>query len=378
MEKPRCFVAMAFGQGDTDVMYAGLYKRFKDRFKVRRVDRINHNNDIDDQILAELKEADLAIADLTYARPSVYFEAGYAQGRPIPVIYTSRHDHVGKAATDDARRVHFDLQMKNIITWKTPVDQEFWTQLDRRLGLVAAPLLRNRNQTLQLKQHQEQFASLSVYQQLEAIKAAAFKSLRGIGFRVSTDKQSQNDPAFNQGKRLGYAVRLNANGTLLCMTIWTFPSVRKTQLRAMRRFSPLVEGHPNLNASGCIPTRMDFITLILTPRNVPRLTIRDAYPTASFRGDACASYSSDSLYVPEAKFWKAGRDIKRFTDNHYHIGHLRCETNTRHTIDNTGSTPKRIGKSKLVKCTQSYCVISGIKSETSLKDQIAENLSTPN
>jgi hypothetical protein len=31
-------------------------------------------------------------ADLRYARPSVYFEAGYAE-RSVPVIYTVRRDH---------------------------------------------------------------------------------------------------------------------------------------------------------------------------------------------------------------------------------------------------------------------------------------------
>jgi len=35
--------------------------------QARRVDRIEHNDDIDDRILAEIKEADFAVADLTYA-----------------------------------------------------------------------------------------------------------------------------------------------------------------------------------------------------------------------------------------------------------------------------------------------------------------------
>src|SRR5439155_13901898 len=109
--KLRCFVAMGFGWEDTDKLYASFVRRQKDRLIIRRVDRINHNNDIDDQILNELREADFVLCDLTYARPSVYFEAGYAQGRPIPVIYTARRDHIGRKATDDTRRVHFDLQM---------------------------------------------------------------------------------------------------------------------------------------------------------------------------------------------------------------------------------------------------------------------------
>jgi nucleoside 2-deoxyribosyltransferase len=77
--KLRCFVAMAFGQEDTDGINA------------QRVDRIEHNDKIDTKIISEIEAADLVTADLTYARPSVYFEAGYAQ-RAIPVIFTARPD----------------------------------------------------------------------------------------------------------------------------------------------------------------------------------------------------------------------------------------------------------------------------------------------
>src|SRR5215472_9716952 len=52
--------------------------------------RLEHNDDIDKRIMKEIKACDFAIADLTYARPSVYFEAGFAQ-RSVPV--TSRKDH---------------------------------------------------------------------------------------------------------------------------------------------------------------------------------------------------------------------------------------------------------------------------------------------
>jgi nucleoside 2-deoxyribosyltransferase len=84
----------------------------------RRVDRIEHNDDIDDRIIAEIEKADLVITDLTYARPSVYFEAGYAQ-RAIPVVYTVRGDHFRARDADPHgnRQVHFDLKMRNIIAW---------------------------------------------------------------------------------------------------------------------------------------------------------------------------------------------------------------------------------------------------------------------
>src|SRR5205823_4141898 len=111
----RCFVAMAFGRPDTDQWYKQTLEPLLRRHNIspRRVDLINHNDDVDDKILDELQKADMAIADLTYARPSAYFEAGYAIGSGRRVIFTCRSDHLKQGATDP-HRIHFDLQMKNI------------------------------------------------------------------------------------------------------------------------------------------------------------------------------------------------------------------------------------------------------------------------
>ena len=85
--KLRCFVAMAFGHNDTDAIFKILRKTLGPLgINAQRVDRIEHNDNIDTKIISEIETADLVIADLTYARPSVYFEAGYAQ-RAIPVIF---------------------------------------------------------------------------------------------------------------------------------------------------------------------------------------------------------------------------------------------------------------------------------------------------
>lgn len=111
----KCFVAMAFGRPETDRLYDRAIVPTLDAVNLQavRVDRVEHNGDIDDRIIQELKECRLAIADLTFTRPSVYFEAGYAQ-RVVPVIYTVRKDHFDRGAPDTAR-VHFDLQMRNIV-----------------------------------------------------------------------------------------------------------------------------------------------------------------------------------------------------------------------------------------------------------------------
>lgn len=84
----RCFVASAFGKNDVDQIFKKCLRPVLRVNSIRayRVDVVEHNDDIDDKIYELIDTADLVIADLTYARPSVYFEAGYALGKGIPVI----------------------------------------------------------------------------------------------------------------------------------------------------------------------------------------------------------------------------------------------------------------------------------------------------
>jgi hypothetical protein len=71
--KLRCFVAMAFGQKDTDAIFRALRKTLGPLgVNAQRVDRIEHNDNIDTRTISEIEAADLVTADLTYARPSVY------------------------------------------------------------------------------------------------------------------------------------------------------------------------------------------------------------------------------------------------------------------------------------------------------------------
>jgi nucleoside 2-deoxyribosyltransferase len=77
-----------------------------------RVDRVEHNDKIDDRIVAEIRQSALLVADFTGHRGGVYFEAGFALGLGIPVIFTVRKDAIDK--------VHFDTRQYNHIVWETP------------------------------------------------------------------------------------------------------------------------------------------------------------------------------------------------------------------------------------------------------------------
>ena len=58
----------------------------------------------------------MVVADFTGGRGGVYYEAGYAQGLGIPVVWTCRQDYFDKEG------VHFDTQQYNHIVWDDPAD----------------------------------------------------------------------------------------------------------------------------------------------------------------------------------------------------------------------------------------------------------------
>jgi nucleoside 2-deoxyribosyltransferase len=79
-----------------------------------RVDRAQHNQKIDDYIVAELRRSGLVVADFTGHRGGVYFECGYAMGRGTPVIWCCRESDLAGA--------HFDTRQYNHIVWSTAAD----------------------------------------------------------------------------------------------------------------------------------------------------------------------------------------------------------------------------------------------------------------
>jgi hypothetical protein len=104
-----------------------------------RIDRKEHNNKVDDEIIAEIRRSRFVVADFTCGtvvdaggtivavpRGGVYYEAGFAQGLGIPVIWTVREDQINQ--------VHFDTRQFNHVTWKDP--QDLRNKLAARIGAV--------------------------------------------------------------------------------------------------------------------------------------------------------------------------------------------------------------------------------------------------
>ena len=97
-----------------------------------RIDQKEHLNKIDDEIIAELRRARFVVADFTHGddgpRGGVYYEAGFARGRNIPVISTCRKDVIDK--------VHFDTRQYNHIVWEAENLDKFRSKLTARICAV--------------------------------------------------------------------------------------------------------------------------------------------------------------------------------------------------------------------------------------------------
>jgi nucleoside 2-deoxyribosyltransferase len=110
----KAFIAMSFDDSMKDVSNAIEQCCSDLGIKFMRIDRKEHNNNITDEIILEINNSKLCIADFTMQKPGVYFEAGYAHAKDIPVIWCCRHD--------DLCNVHFDTRQFNHIVWDNPDD----------------------------------------------------------------------------------------------------------------------------------------------------------------------------------------------------------------------------------------------------------------
>ncbi len=103
-------------------------------FQPLLVDEIHHNEGIMDKIIASINSSKFVVAELTYQKTGVYYEAGYAKGLGLPVI------HIVKG--EDLKNCHFDIKHLNLIVWNSLAELE-----DKLMNRIAA--------TIQLKNKAE-------------------------------------------------------------------------------------------------------------------------------------------------------------------------------------------------------------------------------
>ena len=123
----QAFVAMWFGAEMESIYEEAIAPAIGETgFVAMRIDRKEHLNKIDDEIVAEIRRSRFLIADFTCGvvdsdggkvavpRGGVYYEAGLAQGLGMPVIWCVRQEQIGD--------VHFDTRQFNHIAWTDAAD----------------------------------------------------------------------------------------------------------------------------------------------------------------------------------------------------------------------------------------------------------------
>jgi len=104
------FIAMWFDPR-LDRVYVIVSEAIADAgYKPVRIDNVEHNNDINDEIIATIRQSRFVVADFTRQRGGVYFEAGYAKGLGLEVVWLY-HEY-------NFKKVHFDTNHYSFILWK--------------------------------------------------------------------------------------------------------------------------------------------------------------------------------------------------------------------------------------------------------------------
>jgi len=84
---------------------------------------------IDDKIFSDIHKSRFVIAELSLDNSGAYYEAGYAEGLGIPVIYMAK-----KSVVESKDGIHFDLKTMNFIVWEDNDFQDLEEKLINRIN----------------------------------------------------------------------------------------------------------------------------------------------------------------------------------------------------------------------------------------------------
>jgi hypothetical protein len=107
------FMAMKFREPEVDRAVETCFKPAVARtgFELRKLTDQQPAGSIDNQIRAAILSGRFVVADLTHGSHGAYWEAGYAEGLGLPVIYTCQKSRW------DAQKTHFDTNHMVTIIW---------------------------------------------------------------------------------------------------------------------------------------------------------------------------------------------------------------------------------------------------------------------
>lgn len=119
---PQAFVAMWFDDSRlvyyTDAIAPAIQDAHKGYIEVEsvRIDYVPHNDKICDKIISEIRKSHYVVADVTGNNAGAYYEAGFAQGLGIPVIWAV-DENVAKE-----KPMHFDVRQYNTVFYSSVED----------------------------------------------------------------------------------------------------------------------------------------------------------------------------------------------------------------------------------------------------------------
>jgi nucleoside 2-deoxyribosyltransferase len=283
-----CFIACAFDKEDVDEIYDKVIENvvIELGMDAYRVDRIEHNDDVDDKIIELIHSCDVCIADLTYARPSVYFEAGYFKGLKKPVVFTVRKDHFRPKENDiyGNERVHFDLQMKNIIGWySTEHLKTFSTRLKNLLRFVISPIIKHKQKDEEKAKAAKIFSAMPQQERLNSIKAAINKILKkdkwqSVNYGNTILYGFYQPIAYEKKNKIMMAFVTNS------ATKEYFKFINPSQVVTSKSKFP----NPNFK---------QYHLLIVSLRNIPKSRIEDKYPKIELLDDMISMYHQNTMGV---------------------------------------------------------------------------------
>ena len=163
-ESRQCFVAMWFIPEMNEVYKTAIKPAIEfiedgnkyPKFEAIKIDNVEHVNDINDEIIGQIRRSRFIVCDLTGYRGGVYFEAGFAHGLGLDVIYTCRKDWTkedvlknkagheipflydtnGNKIQVKKEGVHFDLSHRNRIEWSPDKLPDFRNRLENRIKAI--------------------------------------------------------------------------------------------------------------------------------------------------------------------------------------------------------------------------------------------------
>lgn len=128
-DSEQCFVAMWFHDSMNNVYKNTINPAVEDAgYESHRVDQGEFLSKIDDEIITQIRRSRFIVADFTGQRGGVYYEAGFAKGLGLEVIWTCREDEIEK--------LHFDIRQYNCIIWNDDDLGDFRKRLTFRIESI--------------------------------------------------------------------------------------------------------------------------------------------------------------------------------------------------------------------------------------------------